>query len=38
MGAGMLARGRLSPERAASALATTAPAMALDVAALSARR
>jgi hypothetical protein len=34
MGAGMLAAGRLSPERGAAALATTAPAMALDVAAL----
>jgi hypothetical protein len=36
MGAGMLASGRLSPERGVSALATTAPAMALDVAALAA--
>ena len=34
MGAGMLASGRLSPERGVAALATTAPAMALDVAAL----
>jgi hypothetical protein len=38
MGAGMLASGRLSPERGTAALATTAPAMALDVAALSAGR
>ena len=37
MGAGMLASGRLSPERGVSALATTAPAMALDVAALKGR-
>jgi hypothetical protein len=38
MGAGMLASGRLSPDRGVSALATTAPAMALDIAALSAGR
>ncbi len=34
MGAGMLASGRLTLERGVAALATTAPAMALDVAAL----
>ena len=34
MGAGMLSRGRLGPKVGALALATTAPAMALDVAAL----
>jgi hypothetical protein len=38
MGAGMLASGRLSPDRGAAALATTAPAMALDIAALGADR
>src|SRR4051812_41340403 len=32
MGAGMLARGRLDVKRGAAALATTAPAMALDIA------
>jgi hypothetical protein len=36
MGAGMLATGRLSAERGIAALATTAPAMGLDVAALTA--
>jgi hypothetical protein len=36
MGAGMLARGRLDRQRGASALATTAPAAALDVAAIAA--
>jgi len=34
MGAGMLSGGRLAPKVGALALATTAPAMALDVAAL----
>jgi hypothetical protein len=36
MGAGMLAGGRLEGKRGAAALATTAPAMALDAAALAA--
>jgi hypothetical protein len=36
MGVGMVARGRLDPKLGASALATTAPAMAIDVAALAA--
>ncbi len=36
MGAGMLARGRLSPAQGVSALATTAPSMALDIAAIAA--
>ena len=36
MGAGMVASGRLDPKLGASALATTAPAMALDVTALAA--
>jgi hypothetical protein len=36
MGLGMMARGRLDPKLGAGALATTAPAMALDVAALTA--
>ena len=34
MGVGMIARGRLPPQLGAAALATTAPATALDVAAL----
>jgi len=34
MGVGMIARGRLGPKLGASAVATTAPAMALDIAAL----
>jgi hypothetical protein len=33
MGIGMLSSGRLDPKRGAAALATTAPAMALDIAA-----
>jgi hypothetical protein len=37
MGAGMTARGRLGSKVGAFALATTAPAMALDMAALTAR-
>ena len=36
MGAGMVAGGRLGPKLGVGALATTAPAMALDVAALAA--
>ncbi len=36
MGVGMIAGGRLDPRQGASALATTAPSMALDVAALAA--
>ena len=36
MGVGMLAGGRLDTQRGASALATTAPAAALDVAAIAA--
>jgi hypothetical protein len=36
MGAGMIASGRLGPKLGAGAIATTAPAMALDVAALAA--
>ena len=38
MGLDMLARGRLGPQLAASALSTTAPAMALDIAALATAR
>jgi hypothetical protein len=38
MGLDMLARGRLGPKLATSALSTTAPAMALDVAAISASK
>ena len=37
MGVGMVAGGRIDPKLGVSALATTAPAMALDVAALAAR-
>jgi hypothetical protein len=36
MGAGMLARGRLGRAQGISALATTAPSMALDIAAIAA--
>jgi hypothetical protein len=36
MGVGMVTRGRLDPQRGAAALATTAPAAALDVAAIAA--
>ena len=36
MGIGMVASGRLAPELGVPALATTAPSMALDVAALTA--
>jgi hypothetical protein len=36
MGVGMIAGGRMEPKLGASALATTAPAMAIDVAALGA--
>ena len=36
MGVGMLARGQLEPKLGAGALATTAPAMALDIAAVAA--
>jgi hypothetical protein len=38
MGAGMVVAGRLEPKLGAAALATTAPSMALDVAALAGRQ
>ena len=38
MGVGMIARGRLTPKLGASAIATTAPAMALDMTALARAR